>query len=80
MTSEEKIKEAIKEHVLNNKEEYIGKPYETICWNVSAWLSGISDDAINDAVYEAMDEFPSEHDPYDEAKESMIFAKYGIGI
>lgn len=80
MTSAEKIKEAIKEYVLDNKEEFVGKPYDIICWNVSVWLADISDDAINDAVDEAMNEFPSDHDPYDEAKERMILAKYGIEI
>ena len=80
MTSAEKIKEAIKEYVLDNKEDFIGKPYEIICWDVSVWLDDISADAINDAVDEAMNEFPSDHDPYDEVKEILIAKKHGIDI
>ena len=79
-TATEVIRDIVKDYVLGNVEEFVGKSYEDICWDVSVWLEGVCDDAVNEGVDLAMNEFPSDHDPYDEAKERMLLAKHGIII
>lgn len=79
-TANEVIRGIVKGYVLDNVEEFVGKSYEDICWDVSVWLDGVCEDAVNEGVDLAMNEFPPDHDPYDEAKERMILAKHGIEI
>lgn len=77
MSGEEQIKQAVKEYVLENKEDFIGKKYYEIIEQVKREFVH---EMVLDGVLEAMDEFPPDHDPYDEAKERMILAKHGIEI
>jgi len=74
----EEIRDIIKDYIQENEEDFIGKSFEDICWDVSIWFDRICEDAVGEGVELAMKDFPSEPDPYDEVKERLLLAKDGI--